>query len=122
MSGIRIASIITRICAANDKNTDHDLCVFPVPVKLCSNMPLLIPKCFLPAGAEIIIQTLAAYFTLAVPRRARSLGADDVLAVAAATGATGPLRGATAPLALRFLPSRKSRQKIRIGLATKTDE
>src|SRR5271170_3464299 len=46
MSGIRIASMITRICAANDKNTDHDLCVFPVPVKLCSNMPHLIPKCF----------------------------------------------------------------------------
>src|ERR1700733_14183480 len=35
--------MITSICAPNDRNTDHDLCVFPVLTKLCSNMPHLVP-------------------------------------------------------------------------------
>src|ERR1700678_1673749 len=118
-----MARMITMPWAPKDKNTDQLLCVFPVPVKLCSNMPHLVQKDTLPAGAENIIQTLAAYFTLAAPGRARSLGAPDTLA--AATGALGDLRGVTTgppPLALRFRPSRKLCQKIRIGLATKTDE
>jgi hypothetical protein len=86
-------------------------------------MPHLVPKITLDLQrAEIIIQSLATYFTLAVPGRARSLGALDVLAAVAA-GALDGLRGlTTAPRTLRFRPSMKLCQKIRIGLATKTDE
>src|ERR1700733_14183481 len=56
--------------------------------------------------AEIIIHTLAAYFTLAALPRGRSFAAGALLAFAA-TGATGSLRGVTGPLVLRFRPSRK---------------
>src|SRR5271154_5966713 len=86
-------------------------------------MPHLVPKSTFPICVEIIIHAPGRYFTLAAPRRAPSLGAVDTLA-AVGTGASGLLRGATGPppLVLRFRPSRKLFQTIRIGLAIKTDE
>jgi len=91
----------------------------------------LVPKTSIRKCVEIIIPALTAYFTLAVPRLERSLElvaagvvltAGGVVFAVAVAGATGPLGTGRGALDLPLRPSRKLCQKIRIGLAIKTDE
>src|ERR1700685_1986157 len=55
---------ITRTCSVNVKNTDHVLCVFASPTKVCSNMPHLVPKSTFLTCAEIIIHASVPLFHL----------------------------------------------------------
>ena len=107
---------ITKHWIMKETTTDQGLCVFAVPsTNVCSNMRHLNPQIFTPLQwrSKSSYTQRPTYFTFAVPLRTLSL--EAFAAPADSLGA-----GATAEGRLR--PSRKLCQKIRIGLATKTDE
>src|SRR5579862_8062867 len=124
-------TMITPICPMKESTTVQVLCVLMVPsTKVCSNICHLSPSPKITALWERSQSSYTQeplYFTLAVPRRAFSLGVLDSLgAFGAAEGLDPPAGSLEAlgggPAIGRLRPSRKLCQKIRIGLATKTDE
>src|ERR1700675_135729 len=112
-----------------DSTTVQVLCVLMVPsTKVCSNISHLNPQnsCAQERSQSSYTQ-VPLYFTLAVPRRTFSFGVLGSLGAFGAAGGLGPLAGSlealgSGPAIGRLRPSRKLCQKIRIGLATKTDE